>query len=74
MAIVSTAFPQHSWLPWKFGHVPPNFWQNDDNCRTYLTWLSKELKFTSTEDWYNVTKFTFLKSFGTNIMDGGGSV
>jgi hypothetical protein len=53
--LLSTAYPQHEWLPWKFDQVPNYFWDDIQNQKKFLNWMGKQLKINSLEDWYKVT-------------------
>jgi hypothetical protein len=63
-ALLSTLYPQHTWLPWKFqAGVPSGFWETEANQRWFLDWVEKELGFTTWEDWYTVTS-KMITDFG----------
>jgi hypothetical protein len=49
--LLSTLYPQHEWLPWKFPVVSRGFWSNVENQKKFLETISKELKITSLELW-----------------------
>jgi len=49
---VRTAFPNHTWLPWKFSRAPHHFWAKSSNVRMYFDWLKEELGFKTLEDLY----------------------
>ena len=46
---------EFTWLPWKFGNVPSNYWSDIQNHRKYLDWVAKELNIKSFPDWYKVS-------------------
>ena len=52
--LVQTLFPKYEWLPWKFNKVPNSFWENKENKKTFVEWVSKELNIKNQEDWYNI--------------------
>lgn len=66
--------------PWKFHRVPQvsqfttkthdekNFWKNLDNHKNYFDHLSKELNFTSLDDWYDISLSQFCQS-GRNLLN-----
>jgi hypothetical protein len=54
LLLLSTLFPEHEWLPWKFSVVPRNFWENSDNQRKFVEWAAKELKIKEMKDWYQI--------------------
>lgn len=38
-AIVSSLYPEHEWLPWRFSSPPRNWWTDFSLRRKYLLWL-----------------------------------
>jgi hypothetical protein len=53
--MLSSVYPEHNWLEWKFDRRPVNFWTNLGNQRKFLDWAGKELKIKELDDWYKVT-------------------
>jgi hypothetical protein len=77
---LSSIYPQHSWYPWKFQRVEYRFWENKDNQKRFIHWLSKELQIFHLEDWYRVslkdiqrvaptTLFIYQKGLATVLSD-----
>ena len=60
---MTTVYPEHKWLPWKFETCPRNFWADIKNQREFMDWAGKELKLQDMSDWYNVTFYVTI-----NIM------
>ena len=56
LKVLSDVYPEYEWLPWKFTHVSPNYWQDVKNQKQFMDWAGKELKIKNIEDWYNVTR------------------
>jgi len=52
---LSTAYPNHTFLPWKFKQVPKLFWKDRDNLQQLMTWLGEQLGYKAPEDWYQLT-------------------
>jgi hypothetical protein len=51
LQLVSTVFPDHVWLPWKFAsNVPDRFWDMTGNLRWYFDWLIQEKKLSGPQD------------------------
>ena len=46
---------QYDWKVWKFKHATKGYWEDENNCKLYIDWLTKELKIKKPEDWYTVT-------------------
>jgi hypothetical protein len=53
--VLSTLYPEHNWLPWKFDRVPNRFWEDQINQRKFIEWLSAELNITDNSQWSTVT-------------------
>jgi hypothetical protein len=52
--LLSTVFPEHDWLPWKFGHTPKGYWENMKNQRLFVDWAGNRLNIKEMSDWYKV--------------------
>jgi hypothetical protein len=66
--ILSCAFPEYEFLPWKFSSVPQGFWTNDDNIKWYLEWLFKELGYNTLDDWCKVTSHDIANNYGRGLL------
>ena len=42
--VISSMFPEHNWLPWKFTNLPPNYWDDLVTQRNFLEHSSEQLK------------------------------
>ena len=62
---VMTVFPDYDWVQCKFSKVPNGYWQELDNHKHWAEDLGKKLKYTTKEDWYDIT--------AEQIYDNGGS-
>ena len=56
MKLITSIFPNHTWLPWKFNQVPRDFWSQLENQKMYIKWLSEEINIKSMDDWYHVSR------------------
>lgn len=65
---VMTVYPEYKLLPWKFKVAPMGFWLDDDNIRTYLEWLGKELDYSKPEDWYKISVRAMKANYGTSLQ------
>lgn len=65
---ITTNYPEHLWLPWKFQVVPHNFWENKENVLAFLEHASSELKVSNLEDWYMVSKIQMSKLGGSRVL------
>ena len=55
LKLLQTHFPNFDWLPWKFGKVPNNYWNDKKNVKKYLENVKNELKIDKMQDWYKIT-------------------
>jgi hypothetical protein len=51
---LETNYPEHTFLPWKFAHVPPGFW-TWRNQRRYFDWLADEHGIEDQKGWYKLS-------------------
>jgi hypothetical protein len=54
--LVTTAYPDYDWLPWKFAKIPAKYWDDIENQRRFMDHLAKELNIKEFSDWYQVTQ------------------
>ena len=54
-ALITDTYPEYPWLPWKFEQAPKAFWNDINNIKNYVYWLSNQLNIKKMEDWYKVT-------------------
>jgi hypothetical protein len=48
-------YPDYNWLPWKFAHIPRNYWRDMKNQRKFVNWAETQLSIKETSNWYKVT-------------------
>jgi hypothetical protein len=60
--------PGYKWIPWLFSKTPKGFWHQAANRLAYMSWLERRLKIRKDEDWYQVTKETFLENSGAGLF------
>lgn len=65
---LSYLYPHHTWLPWKFRHLPRDWSSDLDNQRSYLEWARGELKLSNLAGWYSVKASVFRKVCGRSII------
>lgn len=55
--ILTSLYPDHNWLPWKFVSMPnsSSYWTDIKNQRMFLDWVSQELFFKNYDQFYSVT-------------------
>ncbi len=46
-----TVYPDYNWKMWLFNQVPPGYWEEKSNIKSYLTWLAGQLNITKPGDW-----------------------
>lgn len=68
VAVLSEFFPGYEWQEWRFDVVPRSYWRNTSNVKRYLNWLSNELGFQKTEDWYSLTGKDIKRNFGSALL------
>jgi hypothetical protein len=54
-AMVTAAYPEHKFLPWKFVRLEKRFWETAANRRRFLDWAAAELQVRQAEDWYSIS-------------------
>ena len=64
-------YPEHDWKPWLFIQVPKDYWSGKKNRVAYMKWLENELGYRSPEDWYKVSKLSFINNHGGSLMQYG---
>jgi len=52
---LQTVYPEYIWYEWRFNQVPKGFWNDINNLRDYINWLSDQLDIKEFQDWYSVT-------------------
>lgn len=36
---LQSVYPEHSWMPWKFGQTPKGIWDKTENQKEFFNWL-----------------------------------
>ena len=67
-AFVMTVFPDYNWDPCKFSSVPNGHWQELDNHKHWAEDLGKKLKYTTKEDWYDITQEQIYSNGGGGLL------
>src|SRR4051812_39159613 len=65
---LQTLYPKHSWLPWRFNTLPPDYWKSKANQRDFFEWLSKQLGHKGLDDWYKVSRDEILRQGGRGVL------
>jgi hypothetical protein len=65
--LLTSLYPEHNWLFWKFTVAPNSSWENKENQLQYMNWLGEQLGYTTIEDWYKITKNDFEKNYGCRL-------
>ena len=52
--LIMAMYPEYSWVPWEFEHVPKGYWDDLNFHRKFLERISKQLKIKENGDWTNV--------------------
>ena len=53
--LITSVYSNYKWLPWKFNHAPKGYWNDENNVKEYMNWLSEQLNIKTMEDWYKVS-------------------
>ena len=61
-------FPNHVFLPFKFGQTPKNWWFKIDNRLYWFKWLMQENNWKKPEDLYNITADIITSNHGSGIL------
>ena len=54
--MITNTYPNYKWLPWKFSQTSKGYWDDTNNVKEYMNWLSEQLNIKTMEDWYNVSR------------------
>jgi len=65
---VQSVFSFHNWQYFRFASLPPGFWGNSENQRSFMEYLGNKLGFKSMEDWYNISKKDFARHGGFLLL------
>lgn len=68
---LTSVFPSHAWLEWKFRSTPMKWWKDIKNQRKYMQWLGETVvKVKSMEDWYRLRKAHLVENDGARLIGG----
>ena len=54
--LITNVYSNYNWLPWKFNQAPKGYWNDENNVKQYMNWLSDKLNIKKMEDWYNISQ------------------
>jgi hypothetical protein len=57
LMLLRKVYPKHLWFGWNMRRIPKGYWNNLDNQRNFLEYLSKKLHIREPEAWYRVSHF-----------------
>jgi hypothetical protein len=66
--LVSSVYPDHNWIVWKFNQVPKSYWKVQENQQACLKTLEKEMNIRTLDDWYVQTVTTVIKHGGGGLL------
>jgi len=66
-ALVTAIYPEHKWEVWQFTFLPQAWWHSGENQALWLKALGNRLKFSSLEDYYNLTYDQIVNQGGTIV-------
>jgi hypothetical protein len=66
--VLSAIYPSYTWFPWKFSHVPEEFWEDPLNQCKYVEWLAHELEIIEPEHWFTVDSNKILELNGDALL------
>lgn len=55
LQMLRVLYPEFSWQPWRFNHVPQGYWEERKHQRQALDQLATELNVGHWENWYTMT-------------------
>jgi len=61
--------PNFEWQPWRFQVSPRAYWKDPANRLRFMDWLGMRLGYQQPEDWYAVTKQTFIDNCGSGLLN-----
>ena len=72
-ALLRSAYPEHSWEPWRFTIIPRQALKNAGERQNVVKFVEKELKMKSLDEWYRISLHQ-LKELGVDrfFIKGGG--
>ena len=67
--MITSIYSNYNWLPWKFKQVPKGYWNDENNIKQYMNWLSDKLNIKTMEDWYNVSHEVIITKIILNMIN-----
>jgi hypothetical protein len=66
--ILRAAYPTEEWQPWEFDQLPQGYWNNLNNRKYFIDWISRELKVYKPDDWYIIGKNSIISKGGGGLL------
>jgi len=66
--VLLKVYPEHNWLPWKFGPVEQKYWTKE-NQRMFFDSIASEIGIRNLDDWYNIKTSTIVEKGGGTILN-----
>jgi hypothetical protein len=63
--LLSSIFPEHQLLPWKF-EKSPKYWSKLENQKKFINWAAEQLNIKEPSDWYKITQK--VRNFQENYL------
>jgi hypothetical protein len=67
--LLIAVYPAYNFKMYRFKKTPDGYWSNAVNVKDYLADLFAHLRYSKTQDWYNITREEFLKFYGGGLID-----
>ena len=67
-AVISQHIEGEEWKPWLFDKAPNGFWQDLENQKWYMDWLSGELGITELDGWYIYDRDVLNRKKGGGLL------
>lgn len=68
LTALQSVYPEHKWIPWKFGQTPKGYWGQHPNQFRYIKWLGEQLGYQAVDDWYKVTQEDIYSYGGGGLL------
>jgi hypothetical protein len=62
-SLLSSTYPEHTWLPWKFRKGTAGYWDDLQNQRKFLDWAAQQLNVNQHSDWFKIKKKVGVLAF-----------
>eukprot|EP01114_Cavostelium_apophysatum_P016893 TRINITY_DN4898_c1_g1_i1.p1 TRINITY_DN4898_c1_g1~~TRINITY_DN4898_c1_g1_i1.p1 ORF type:complete len:482 (+),score=101.22 TRINITY_DN4898_c1_g1_i1:85-1530(+) len=70
---LQSVYPEYDWKIWRF-RVPPEYWEDENNVKSFLDWIKDRFQIRSDSDWSTVTAANFKSLGGTNLLSKYGGL